>query len=50
MEAAARGARMPIIGRIHDGRFLLDLRTIPPGEDAALTAMIVEAFTARDAS
>ena len=49
IEAAARGARLPIIGRIHDGRFLLDLRTIPPEEDAALTTIIVEMFAARDA-
>jgi L-seryl-tRNA(Ser) seleniumtransferase len=36
LEAAARSASTPVIGRISDGRFLLDMRTIPPRDDAAM--------------
>ena len=43
-EAALRGARTPIIGRISDGRFQLDLRTVPPRDDPAFTAAIVDAL------
>ena len=46
-EELARGARVPIIGRISDGRFLLDLRTIPPRDDAALATTLVEALAAQ---
>ena len=43
-EAALRGARTPIIGRISDGRFQLDLRTVPPRDDTGFTAAIVDAL------
>lgn len=36
LEAALRTAPRAVIGRIADGRLLLDLRSIQPGEDAAL--------------
>ena len=45
-EAAARGARVPIIGRISEGRFLLDLRTILPRDDRALAATLTDVLAA----
>ena len=47
LEAAARGAYTPIIGRIADDRFLLDVRTILPREDATFTPMLLRALTQR---
>ena len=42
LETFLRGWRIPIVGRIHRGRLLLDLRTLLPGDEeeigAALTA------------
>ena len=42
LEAFFRGWRVPIVGRIHRGRLLLDVRTLLPGDEeeigAALTA------------
>ena len=49
IERIMRGARTPVIGRIHDGRFLLDLRTVTPRDDAALAATIVDALRAQPA-
>ena len=50
VERSLRGARMPIIGRISEGRLLLDLRTVSPRDDGALVAMAVEALAPRAAS
>ena len=47
VERSLRGARMPIVGRISDGRLLLDLRTVAPRDDGALIAMTVEALARR---
>ena len=44
LEAASRRASTPVIGRIADGRFMLDMRTIPPRDDAALVGVLVRAL------
>ena len=49
LEAAARDASTPIIGRIADDRFLLDLRTLLPRDDAAFTATLLRALTPQNA-
>ncbi|NVN90594.1 MAG: L-seryl-tRNA(Sec) selenium transferase [Desulfuromonadales bacterium] len=46
IEAALRRAATPVIGRIHQNRFLLDVRTIADRDILALTASIREAVTA----
>ena len=38
--AAMRRATPPVIGHIHRDRMILDLRTVPPGEDESLAAAI----------
>ena len=38
--AALRGAEAPVLGRIEDGRVLLDPRTVLPGEDARVVAAV----------
>ncbi len=40
LEAALRAAEPPIIGRIHQGRVLLDSRTVLPEQEAALLAAL----------
>jgi L-seryl-tRNA(Ser) seleniumtransferase len=35
-----RAATPPVIARVEDGRVLLDLRTVFPGQDATLTAAL----------
>ena len=45
LETAVRAADPPLIGRVADGAFLLDLRTIDPAEDAALTELLITALT-----
>jgi L-seryl-tRNA(Ser) seleniumtransferase len=40
LEARLRAARIPIIGRIADGRFLLDVRSIAESEDAAFERVV----------
>jgi L-seryl-tRNA(Ser) seleniumtransferase len=40
MEARARSAATPVIGRITDRRFQLDMRTILPREEPALIAAL----------
>ena len=44
--AALRRATPPVIGHIHRHRIVLDLRTVPPHEDDALTAALAMATTA----
>ena len=34
----------PVVARIHEGRVLLDLRTIPPAEDALLDQLLRQAL------
>jgi L-seryl-tRNA(Ser) seleniumtransferase len=42
--AAVRGgAAVAVVGRIEDGRLLLDLRAVPPGDDDALCAAVLAA-------
>jgi L-seryl-tRNA(Ser) seleniumtransferase len=43
--AALRAGNPAVVGRIEDGRVVLDLRTVEPGLDGALTAAIREAAT-----
>jgi L-seryl-tRNA(Ser) seleniumtransferase len=38
-----RGAMPAVVGRIDDGRLLLDLRAVPPADDALLTAAVTAA-------
>jgi len=44
IEELLRTGRTPIIGRISDGQFLLDLRSVPPAHDARLTSAVVRAL------
>jgi L-seryl-tRNA(Ser) seleniumtransferase len=44
-EARLRGAARPVIGRIEDGRLLLDLRSVPESDDAALTDAVLAALS-----
>ncbi len=44
IEERLRAGRTPIIGRISDGQFLLDLRSVPPAHDARLTSAVVRAL------
>ena len=50
VEAALRRAAPPVIARIEDGRVVLDLRTIPPGEDELLGTLVVSAVTEFDST
>lgn len=45
MEQKLRRGEIPVIGRIADGELLLDLRSVLPRDDAALTAAVLEALT-----
>jgi L-seryl-tRNA(Ser) seleniumtransferase len=47
--AALRRERPPVIGRIADDRFLLDARTVLPGEDEALVGALTRVLRARQA-
>src|SRR5687768_8488287 len=44
-EKKLRGGKIPVIGRITDGVLLLDLRSVPPRDDAAFAAAVVEALS-----
>jgi L-seryl-tRNA(Ser) seleniumtransferase len=44
VEARLRGAPRPVIGRIADGRVWLDLRSVPEGDDPALTRATLDAL------
>ena len=41
--ALRRTGRRPVIGRIEDGRLLLDLCAVPPGDDEQLAAAVIAA-------
>jgi L-seryl-tRNA(Ser) seleniumtransferase len=41
LEAWLRGQETPIIARVHDGRVVLDLRTVAEADDAALATLAV---------
>jgi L-seryl-tRNA(Ser) seleniumtransferase len=43
LAARLRGGDPPVAGRIHEGRLLLDARTVLPGEDEALLGAVVAA-------
>ena len=42
-QGVRRGSVPAVVGRIDDGRLLLDLRAVAPGEDAALAAAVLAA-------
>lgn len=44
IEARLRAAARPVIGRILDGRVLLDLRSVPESDDAALAEAVMAAL------
>ncbi len=44
LEARLRGAERPVIGRIEDGRLLLDLRSVPERDDEALALAVLGAL------
>lgn len=44
LERKLRGATLPVIGRIQDGDFLLDMRSIMPDEDSMLPDLIAGAL------
>jgi L-seryl-tRNA(Ser) seleniumtransferase len=48
--AALRAGSPAVIGRIEDGRVLLDLRTVDPGSDATLAKAIAAALEGRRAA
>jgi L-seryl-tRNA(Ser) seleniumtransferase len=43
MEKRLRGGEPPVIGRITEGKLLLDLRSVRPREDAALVRAVIRA-------
>jgi L-seryl-tRNA(Ser) seleniumtransferase len=43
-----RRGRVPVLGRVADGRCLLDLRTVPPESDETLAAAVLAAARADD--
>jgi L-seryl-tRNA(Ser) seleniumtransferase len=43
-ERRLRAAESPVVGRISEGRVLLDLRSVPPADDGPLTASIISAL------
>ena len=50
LESAMRGAEIPVIGRIQDGSFLVDMRTIAPRDDERLTATMAAALAVSSGS
>jgi L-seryl-tRNA(Ser) seleniumtransferase len=43
LAARLRGGEPPVVGRIHEGRLLLDARTVLAGEDEAMLAAVLAA-------
>jgi L-seryl-tRNA(Ser) seleniumtransferase len=39
-----RGGSPPVVGYLHHGRLVLDLRTVEPEDDAALLAAVRQAL------
>lgn len=50
LAARLRAGEPPVVGRIHEGRLLLDARSVLPSEDEALLAAVVAASGASAAS
>ena len=48
LERRLRLGDPPIVGRVQEGRLLLDLRTVLPEQDAVLAERLAEAITARN--
>ncbi len=46
LASACRAAETPLIGRIHDGCFCVDVRTIPPGQEAEAARLLLAAIEA----
>jgi L-seryl-tRNA(Ser) seleniumtransferase len=44
LAARLRGGDPPVIARVEDGRVWLDLRTVPPAQDADLVDLVLEAL------
>ena len=44
LAAALRSLRPPVIGRIHEGRLLLDPRTVDPADESDLVRVVAEAL------
>jgi L-seryl-tRNA(Ser) seleniumtransferase len=45
IERALRSGEPSVIGRLHDGKLLLDLRTVPPEQDELVLRRLVEVLT-----
>jgi len=46
--AVRRGEVMAVVGRVENGRLLLDLRSVPPGDDERLAAAVIAAADRAD--
>ena len=44
LERALREGEPPVIGRLHEGRLLLDLRTVLPGREPILVRRLLDAL------
>ena len=44
LERALRCGAPPVVARVHEGAVVLDLRTVPPEDDEALTGALIEAL------
>jgi L-seryl-tRNA(Ser) seleniumtransferase len=48
IEPRLRAGRLPVIGRVADGRLLIELRSVPAGQDAVLEDALVETLGTHD--
>ena len=48
LERRLRAGDPPVVGRMHEGRLLLDLRTVLPEEEATLVDRLTEALAETD--